>query len=189
MLFNDNELPLLKLSEDQSISLDRSWFEEQVAIAAEKAGHKDWQLAAPVVDALMRYLRHRFSKDTISMDEIRERIVTALSLLETMGFDGIVSCLDLGVPPVTIELGDFVPESGWADEEAFFIELGEALRGACEGGPTRLRCRGLRRTAYRLAGGQRWTADCEQWVERISDFIPACLAELRPVGRLVVMVS
>ena len=103
MVCQPNLLPLLKFGNHEVVSYEARWLSDEISKAADKAGHPDWFFAGDITRAVIEYLRHRFPRNTITVEELYKKIEQALSYL---GCEDIASRLEIMPPPVCISLLD-----------------------------------------------------------------------------------
>ena len=117
MVCQPNLLPLLKFGDYEVVSYEARWLSDEITKAANKAGHQDWFFAPDITRAVIEYLKNRFPKNTITVEELFNKIETALAF---MGCEDIARTLEIGPPPVRISLMDIAIDAGSGFELEFF---------------------------------------------------------------------
>ena len=176
MVCQPNVLPLLKFGDYEVVSYEARWLSDEITKAATKAGHEDWFFAGDITRAVIEYLKNRFPKNTITIEELYKKIEAALSF---MGCDDIARTLDIGPPPVRISLMEIANEAGSGFELEFFRILREKLIDTEKSGTTQIMCCELRKAVKHLCGAGRWNSACAELTEEINDYIISELARTR----------
>lgn len=176
MVCQPNVLPLLKFGDYEVVSYEARWLSDEITKAASKAGHEDWFFAGDITRAVIEYLKNRFPKNTITIEELYKKIETALSF---MGCDDIARTLEIVPPPVRISLMDIAHEAGSGFELEFFRILREKLIDTERCGTSQIICCELRRAVKHLCGAGRWNSLCQDLAEEINDYIISELARTR----------
>jgi len=176
MVCQPNLLPLLKFGDYEVVSYEARWLSDEISKAADKAGHPDWFFAGDITRAVIEYLRHRFPKNIITIEELYKKIEVALS---HMGCDDIASRLEILPPPVRISLLDIARDAGSGFELEFFRLLRQRLAQCERSGTSQIMCYGLRKAVKDLCCAGRWNSACEKLTEEINDFITFELSKTR----------
>ena len=185
MVCAPDRLPLLKVGKHEAVSYEARWLSDEIRKAARKVGHADWFFAPDVTRAVTVYLRDRFPKNTITLEELYAKIG---SVLEYLGCTDIAEALEISPPPVRISLKALALEAGAGFELAFFNLLGERLEESERLGCEQIVCDGLRAAAKRLCGAARWSHACEHMAGEIVDFAIAEMLRHRPEGEVGLIV-
>ena len=167
MVCQPNVLPLLKFGDYEVVSYEARWLSDEITKAATKAGHEDWFFAGDITRAVIEYLKNRFPKNTITIEELYKKIETALSF---MGCDDIARTLEIVPPPVRISLMDIAHEAG-SGLSWNFLEFSEKLIDTERCGTSQIICCELRRAVKHLCGAGRWNSLCQELAEEINDYI------------------
>jgi hypothetical protein len=150
--------------------------EDSIKAAAERAGHEDWWIAEDIARGIIEYLRQRYPGNTITVEELYEKISRALGVL---GWDDVAAQLQVGPPPLRISLAEIAHEAGDGFELVFFRLLRERLAETCVTGSQQVQCYGLKQGVKILHRARRWGTRCQQLAEEIADFLRA---ELKTYG-------
>ncbi len=124
MICLPSQLPLLRFGNFEVVQYDSRWLEDSIIAAAERAGHDDWWIAADIAKGIIEYLRQRFPANTITVEELYEKISRALAVL---GWEDVAKELEVEPPPLRISLAEIAQEAGDGFELAFFRLLRERL--------------------------------------------------------------
>ncbi|MAB59708.1 MAG: hypothetical protein CMO46_04085 [Verrucomicrobiales bacterium] len=176
MVCQPNLLPLLKFGDYEVVSYEARWLSDEITKAANKAGHQDWFFAPDITRAVIEYLKNRFPKNTITIEELYNKIEMALAF---MGCEDIARTLEIGPPPVRISLMDIAIEAGSGFELEFFRILREKLIDTERSGTSQIMCFELRKAVKHLTGAGRWNSKCVELTEEINDYIISELARNR----------
>jgi hypothetical protein len=181
MVCLQDQLPLLKFGNQEAVSYEARWLSDEITKAAHKAGHPEWFFAGDITRAVIEYLRHRFPRNTITIEELYGKIERVLGFL---GCDDIAQTLEIAPPPVRLSLAEIAHDAGTGYELEFFRILGDRI-AECEGSGTRqILCDGLRCAVKRICGACRWNNDCEKLAIEIGEFITRELTIRRSGGEL-----
>ncbi|MFT4550445.1 MAG: hypothetical protein ACI8XO_003584 [Verrucomicrobiales bacterium] len=176
MICLPSQLPLLRFGNFEVVQYDARWLADSIMAAAERAGHEDWWIADDIAKGIIEYLRQRFPGNTITVEELYEKISRALDVL---GWDDVAGELQVGPPPLRISLAEIAQEAGDGFELAFFRLLRERLAETCVTGSQQIQCYGLRKGVKILHRARRWGNRCQCLAEEIAEFLRA---ELRAYG-------
>ncbi len=185
MVCAPDRLPLLKVGNRKAVSYEARWLSDEIKKAARKVGHHDWFFAPDITRAITVYLRDRFPRNTITLEELYNKIESVLGYL---GCHDIADALEISPPPVRISLKEVVNEAGSGFELAFFNLLAERVAESERSGCNQLLCDGLRSASKRLCGAERWGHACEHVSREIVDFIAKEFVRLRPEGEIGLIV-
>jgi hypothetical protein len=179
-----DQLPLLKFGNQEVVSYEARWLSDEITKAATKAGHPDWFFATDITRAVIEYLRHRFPKNTITIEELYCKIEHVLSYL---GCEDIAKTLEIAPPPVRISLLDIARNAGSSFELEFFRQLQVRLTDCERCGASQILCFGLRKAVKHLCRASRWNNACEELTAEIDKFIAGKMVHLREgsVGLIV----
>ena len=170
MICLPSQLPLLRFGNFEVVQYDSRWLEDSIIAAAERAGHEDWWIAADIAKGIIEYLRQRYPANTITVEELYEKISRALGVL---GWSDVAAELQVGPPPLRISLAEIAREAGDGFELAFFMLLRERLAETCVTGSQQVQCYGLKQGVKILKRARRWGARCQQLAEEIAEFLRA----------------
>jgi len=173
MICLPSQLPLLRFQSFEVVQYDARWLEDSIVAAAERAGHEDWWIAADIAKGIIEYLRLRYPRNTITVEELYAKIGKAL---EVLGWDDIAAKLQVEPPPLRISLAEIAQEAGDGFELAFFRILRERLAETCVTGSQQVQCYGLKQGVKTLSRARRWGDRCQRLAEEISEFLRAELA-------------
>ncbi|MGI9239217.1 MAG: hypothetical protein ACR2RV_00360, partial [Verrucomicrobiales bacterium] len=176
MICLPSQLPLLRFGNFEVVQYDARWLEDSIMAAAERAGHEDWWIATDIAKGIIEYLRQRYPSNTISVEELYEKISRALDVL---GWDDVAAELQVGPPPLRISLAEIAKEAGDGFELAFFQLLRERLAETCVTGAQQVQCYGLKPGVKILRRARRWGGRCQILAEEIAEFLRA---ELKTYG-------
>ena len=176
MICLPSQLPLLRFGNFEVVQYDARWLEDSIMAAAERAGHADWWIASDIAKGIIEYLRQRYPANTITVDELYEKISRALGVL---GWEDVAAELQVGPPPLRISLAEIAKEAGDGFELAFFRLLRERLAETCVTGAQQVQCYGLKPGVKILQRARRWGDRCQRLAEEIAEFLRA---ELKTYG-------
>ena len=165
-------LPLIRVGERDVAHYEACWLEEALRRAAREAGHEAWWPAPDVVRGVFEFLRDRFQKNFITLQDLFQKIEHTL---RSIGFSDIAGKLKAEPPPVELNLFDLARESGTAFELAFYQRLTREVEVLREAGVTRFRCVQLGDSARWLAGCRITTDRSLEIEEEILDFLNMAL--------------
>ncbi len=181
MVCLQDQLPLLKFGNQEAVTYEARWLSDEITKAARRAGHADWFFAGDITRAVIEYLRHRFPRNTITIEELYGKIERVLAFL---GCDDIAQTLEIAPPPVRISLAEIALDAGDGYELEFFRLLGERIAESESSGTTQILCDGLRSAVKRISSAGRWNRECENLANEIAEFLASELARRRAGGEL-----
>lgn len=165
-----DQMPLLLFGAHEVASFDDDWLVDAISKAAAKAGHEDWFFAKDITRAVVKYLRHRHQRNSITVEELYHKIENVLHYL---GCGDIAQSLEIGPPPMVVSLKAIARDSAAGDKGEFFGSLAEHI-GDFESSPVDLLVFDqIRSATKRLCEVTRWTPECEAMVGEIVGFINA----------------
>ncbi len=181
MVCLQDQLPLLKFGNQEAVTYEARWLSDEITKAARKAGHPEWFFAGDITRAVIEYLRHRFPRNTITIEELYGKIER---VLEFLGCDDIARTLEIAPPPVRISLSDIAVDAGSGYELEFFRLLRERLAESEGSGATQILCDGLRSAVKQICSACRWNGECERLAAEIGEFLTRELVRRRVGGEL-----
>ena len=111
------QLPLLRLNCDEVLHYEESWVHDVIQEAAQRSGHGDSWFAEDIAKGVILYLKERFQKTSIGIDELFMKIERTL---RAVGFSDIAGNLEHQTPPARICLNAMAEDAGEGFELRFF---------------------------------------------------------------------
>lgn len=176
-----SHLPLLRFGRHEVASYETSWLAGVLQEAASAAGHVGWWPAEDVARGVLQFLRDRFERNTITLQELFEKIGATL---RSIGFPDIARHMRAAPPPVDLSLLELAREADGL-ELAFFTRLGREISELRALGVRRLEARDLRAAVMCLRQTPQWDARCRRLEEDIVAYVRALSAP--PSGSTTIM--
>lgn len=168
-----SQLPLLRIGSHELGTYEAGWLAGCIRQAALVAGHADWWFADDIAVAMVRYLQNRYPSAAITLDELENKIVSAL---RKIGFSDVALQLRMDPPQIRLSLSDLVRQSEGM-ELAFFHLLNEQLSNLRTAGARKVALTGTKAAIKHLRCAKHWTVDCQNLEDRIIDIVRHRLAE------------
>jgi hypothetical protein len=162
-------LPALHIGRIALDHYEERWLQRMIQKAAQKAGHDRWFFAEHIARGVIEYLRQRFDRQSITLEELFEKIDQTL---RSIGFKDIADQLCAEPPPIDIALTNIVHEADSGFELRFFTLLEQHLADARRLGASEIRLSGLRDAVKLLRSTDRWSKSCQQMHDYILAFVP-----------------
>ncbi len=161
-----SHLPLLRIGRHEVASYETAWLEGVLREAAQAAGHVGWWPAEDVARGVLQFLRERFERNIITLQELFEKIGVTL---RTIGFPEIASHVRAAPPPMELSLLELARESEGL-ELAFYTRLAREVRELRAAGAERIEARQLRDAVMWLSRAEQWDARCRGLEGDIVDY-------------------
>ena len=110
-------LPLLQIGRIALNHYEEQWLQRMIQRAAKKAGHDQWFFAEHVARGVIEYLRQRFDRQSITIEELLEKIEQTLT---SIGFQEIAAELEAEPPPIDVSLPVLADQAASGYELTFF---------------------------------------------------------------------
>ena len=165
--FRDN-LPVVRFEDGAAFAFERAWLCGALARAADRAGYRNWWLAAHVTESVTSYLEQDF-EDPVICEARLEKAVR--SVLEVIGYGDVAGQFRVEPPPARISLEELARAAGHGYELAFFDLLRGSLRKALSGRTGRLEICDVHRGIKLLRSAKSWRRDCSGLLEEVVGFV------------------
>ena len=162
-------LPLLQIGRIALDHYEERWLQRMIQRAAHKAGHEHWFLAEHVARGVIEYLRQRFDRNSITLEELFGKIEQTLT---SIGFNDIARELEAEPPPIEISLPELAHDADSGFELSFFTLIDQHITDARRLGAVELRFTGLKQAVKSIRHSERWTPSCQQLHDYILIYIP-----------------
>ena len=153
MISFPEHLPLLEVGRIGLIDYEERWLAESIKKAAEKAGHDKWWFAEHIARGVIEYLRQRFDRNTITLDELFQKIERTL---QSIGFKDIAAELRAEPPPLRISLAELACEADQGYELSFLTLITQRIAEARRLSAAEINFSGLRQAVQLLLKSSRW---------------------------------
>jgi len=181
-----SSMPLLRVGHHDVAHYEARWLEDVLRRAAASAGHAQWWPAADVARGVIQFLRDRFQRNIITLQELFGRIGQTL---QGIGFPEIADCVRPEPPPMELCLLELATETPCGFELQFFRRLADEVRDLREIGATRLHCLRTREAIRRMVGVATWTPACGALETEVVLFIRDAVGETNPDSPLAVLLT
>lgn len=186
-----DQLPLLKLHNQEVVSYELSWISGEITKAVQKAGfgaYLDFFVVDHLSHAVGKYLTNIFPNRAITIDELQVRIEAALLHLD---MPQVAENLVITPPPLKISLLEIAersaPPRGHADIDTFLNQLSIQLDQRGNSAQTHIHCEHLDAAIERLSP-HGWTESAEDLSMRITGFVDAEVHRRYPEGFVSILV-
>ena len=170
-----SSLPILRLPGREVTHYSEEWVAAAVRAAAERVGNPHLWFADDVAAGVFAHLRSATRGSTVTLKQIRAKIILALS---TVGLDDIASALILPALAYHVQVDRI------ASLRPFELQFFHALRGEVEpaflSGAPLVICSGLEDAAMTMTGRSKWNRQCEKMRLEIVDFVSDALVSIAP---------
>ena len=177
------QLPLLRVAQDEVVHYEESWIRDIISEAAARSGSDDSWYAEDIAKGVTIYLKERFQQTSISLDELFEKIARTL---RAVGMPKVADNLQPSAPPTRLSLASIAEDAGNGFELWFFHHLGErigTLRGV---GTKKLHCSELKMAVEQICRPKRWSQRCDQFQEEVLVYLAMELSQEAEEMRLMV---
>ena len=137
--FPDN-LPLIQLSNGNSIAFDRDWLARALNVAAVRCGYSKWWLAPHVAASVHQWLETLESTNVMPVAKLTHAVRAALQVI---GYAEVGDRFEAAAPFSRISLVELAVKAGNGFELAFFESLDRRLREVMDLGGTYCELHGL----------------------------------------------
>ena len=163
-------LPLLQVGRIALDHYEERWLQRMIQRAAKKAGHDQWFFAEHIARGVIEYLRQRFDRQSITLEELFGKIEQTLT---SIGFNDIANELEAEPPPIEVSLPQLAEEADSGYELTFFTLIDQHIADARRLGAVELRFAGIREAIKLLRRTQRWTRSCEDLHDYVLTYVPS----------------
>ena len=167
-----SRLPLLKQGGEKFSPIRHDWLCFCLSRAAEKAGYSRWALTEHVVSSVLCYLSATYESNVISVDELRDIVLSVLHSIDYAEVARHFQTLDL---PFELSLSDLAKEAGPGYELEFFRLLKEHVHHALSNRVSNLHFSDLRPCVLHLLSAKTWRRSCSELRDEIIEFLRAQL--------------
>lgn len=163
-------LPLLQIGRIALDHYEERWLQRMIQRAALKAGHDQWFFAEHVARGVIEYLRQRFDRQSITIEELFCKIGQTLT---SIGFSDIARELVAEPPPIEVSLPLLAREAASGYELTFFTMIDQHIADARRLGAVEIRFSGIREAVKLLRRSNRWTRSCAELHDYLLTYVPA----------------
>jgi hypothetical protein len=155
-----------------------------LALAAQLAGYRQWQVASHIAAAVASYLRREWVRSDVTRDQLFEAVAGAL---KSVGYADVEQTYRQMHEHAVVDLAALAIEAPSGFELEFFRMLGERLDKLNARGERRVQFCNLRYCVKILSGRRRWRVRCRTLSGEILAFIRSkCAATGRREGSFVI---
>ena len=151
-------IPLIVLRDRRAIAFDREWLTRVLALAAHRAGHPGWPLAAHVAASVHEWLVTLTDRTTMPSASFTRAVREAL---KAIGFAEIGACFEASSPFARISLVEIAQQAGNGFELAFFSALDSRLHEVFQAGGSYCELHSLEHCVKVLRQRRRWSSSCD----------------------------
>lgn len=162
-------LPLLQIGRIALDHYEERWLQRIIQRAAKKAGHDKWFFAEHVASGVLEYLRQRFDRQSITIEELFAKIGQTLT---SIGFNDIAAELEAEPPPITVPLPVLADEAASGFELSFFSLIDQQIADARRLGAVEIQFTGIREAIKKLRQTERWTRSCQDLHDYLLIYVP-----------------
>ncbi len=162
-----DDLPLIRLANDQAVAFERDWLIECLHRAARKAGYAQWWLAEHVAQSVTQYLRDQREWNVIPVGQLSRAVQSAV---EVIGYGDVARHFEMVKPPVRVSLMELAREAGDCYELAFFEKLGRRIWELVREQHCDFALLDLEPCVKWLRGRKVWSRDCDALQAEIVSF-------------------
>ena len=162
-------LPLLQIGRIALDHYEERWLQRIIQRAAKKAGHDKWFFAEHIARGVIEYLRQRFDRQSITIEELFVKIEQTLT---SIGFKEIAAELVAEPPPITVPLPLLADKAASGYELSFFSLIDHQIADARRLGAVEIQFSGIREAIKKLRRTERWTRSCQDLHDYILTYVP-----------------
>lgn len=140
MIAFPDHLPMIQLSNGNSIAFDRDWLARALNVAAVRCGYTKWWLAPHVAASVHQWLETLESINVMPVAKLTRAVRAALQVI---GYAEVGDRFEAAAPFSRISLVELAVKAGNGFELAFFESLDRRLREVMELGGTYCELHGL----------------------------------------------
>lgn len=162
-------LPRLQIGRIALDHYEERWLQRMIQRAAKKAGHDQWFFAEHVARGVIEYLRQRFDRQSITIEELFAKIEQTLT---SIGFRDIAAELEAEPPPIDVSLPLLADEASSGYELTFFTLIDQQIADARRLGAVEIQFSGIRDAVKKLRRSDRWSRSCQDLHDYALTYIP-----------------
>ncbi|MGK0188794.1 MAG: hypothetical protein ACI9R3_004608 [Verrucomicrobiales bacterium] len=163
-------LPALQIGRIALAHYEERWLQTTIERAAKKAGHDQWFFAEHVARGVIEYLRQRFDRQSITLEELFSKIEQTLI---SIGFKDIAAELEAVPPPINVSLPALAKDASSGYELTFFTLIDQQVADARRLGAVEIQFTGLRDALKLLRRTERWTRSCQDLHDYVLTYVPS----------------
>jgi hypothetical protein len=153
-----DSLPLIVLPGRRVMAFERDWLTRALSVAAMRAGHADWWLAAHVSESVHEWLKTLRDRNTMTAASFTRAVREALKVI---GYAEIGERFEEAAPYARISLAEIAREAGNGFELAFFSALDARLREVFAAGGSYCELHGMEPCVKLLRRCRHWSSGCD----------------------------
>lgn len=153
-----DSLPLIVLPGRRVMAFERDWLTRALSIAAMRAGHADWWLAAHVSESVHEWLKSLRDRNTMPVASFTRAVREALKVI---GYAEIGESFENAAPYSRISLVELAQQAGNGFELAFFSALDARLGEVFAAGGSYCELHGMEPCVKFLRRSRHWSSGCD----------------------------